>query len=96
MNILAARMRFSEKMIYKILKQGKFQVIFILNFIGLGSYAIVKYAVHKSTGLEVAIKSYNKSKLQDPMKNKSVEREITILQNLQHPNIIKIYNVVDT
>jgi 5'-AMP-activated protein kinase catalytic alpha subunit len=63
--------------------------------LGLGSYAIVKLATHVS-GLMVAIKSYNKKKLSDPVKKRNVDSEISILKRLEHPNIIKIYCVIDS
>lgn len=33
--------------------------------LGLGSYAVVRLSVHKPTGQQMAIKTYEKSKLQD-------------------------------
>ena len=58
---------------------------------GFGSYAIVKLAIHKSTGAKVAIKSYDKRGLENPMKMKNVQREIKILMSLRHPNIIHLF-----
>lgn len=63
--------------------------------IGTGSYATVKLGVYKKTGEKVAIKIYDKQKLQDPHKLKNVRREISILSKLNHPNIIKLYNVIE-
>lgn len=41
-------------------------------FLGFGSYAIVRLAKHKISGLKVAIKSYEKKSLLDPSKLKNV------------------------
>jgi MAP/microtubule affinity-regulating kinase len=64
--------------------------------IGQGAYAVVKEATHKKTGKKVAIKIYDKYKLLDPQRKKSVNREIRILQRLNHPHIVKLYEVIDT
>lgn len=39
---------------------------------------------------------YEKNKIREPQRKKSVRREIRILQILHHPNIVKIYDVVET
>ena len=64
--------------------------------VGKGSYAVVKLAVHKATRERFAVKTYEKVKLADPLKKTSVEREIAILQKLNHPSIIRYVNHVDS
>ena len=64
--------------------------------LGQGSYAVVRLAIDKETNEKVAIKTYEKFKLNDVHKRKNVKREISILQNLDHPNIIKLYKTIDT
>ena len=64
--------------------------------LGQGAYAVVKAAVHKPSNRKVAIKTYEKSKLVDASRKKSVQREIKILHRLDHPNIVKLHEVVDT
>ena len=64
--------------------------------IGKGAYAVVKYAIHKSTNRKVAIKIYDKSKFMDQNKLKNVQREIQILHKLNHPNILKLYESIET
>jgi serine/threonine protein kinase len=56
----------------------------------------VKQAVHKPSGIRVAIKIYEKFKLMDPAKKSSVKREIQILKKLDHSNIVKLFEVIDT
>lgn len=63
--------------------------------IGQGAYATVKYAVHKQTNRKVAIKTYEKFRLLDPTRKKSVHREIKILEKLEHPNVVKLYEIID-
>jgi MAP/microtubule affinity-regulating kinase len=64
--------------------------------LGLGSYAVVRLAVHKPSGQNMAIKTYEKSKLQDPQKRKNVTREMKILSKLRHNNIIKLHQAAET
>jgi serine/threonine protein kinase len=66
------------------------------NTVGAGAYGVVKYGVHKVTNQKVAIKIYEKSKLSDITRMKSVQTEIKILSKLDHPNIIKLYKDIDT
>ena len=63
---------------------------------GQGSYASVKQAVHIQTGLVLAIKIYEKFNLMEASRKKSVVREINILKKLQHKNIMRLYDVIDT
>jgi hypothetical protein len=62
--------------------------------VGEGAYASVRVAMFKPLSKKVAIKVYEKAKLREPQRKKSVRREIRILQMLEHPNIVKILDVV--
>jgi serine/threonine protein kinase len=42
------------------------------------------------------MKIYEKGRLNNPEKKRSVSREITLLQRLDHPNIVKFYESIDT
>ncbi len=66
------------------------------SLIGQGAYAAVKSAHHRKTGLRVAIKVYEKFRLLDLQRKKSVNREIRILQKLNHPHIVKLFEIIDT
>lgn len=78
------------------LRQEPLSDFIIGNTIGTGAYGVVKYGVNKHTEQKVAIKIYEKSKLNDLTRLKSVQNEIKILQKLDHPNIVKLYDKIDT
>uniref|UniRef100_A0A1I7Z0E2 non-specific serine/threonine protein kinase n=1 Tax=Steinernema glaseri TaxID=37863 RepID=A0A1I7Z0E2_9BILA len=63
--------------------------------IGKGNYAAVKRARHTVTNTEVAIKIVNKSRL-DSENLAKIYREIDILKRVKHPNIVKLYQVMET
>ncbi|XP_037915898.1 serine/threonine-protein kinase SIK2-like isoform X2 [Hermetia illucens] len=63
--------------------------------IGKGNFAVVKLARHRITKNEVAIKIIDKSQL-DAGNLKKVYREVDIMKRLDHPHIIKLYQVMET
>ncbi|XP_070551724.1 serine/threonine-protein kinase SIK2-like [Ptychodera flava] len=63
--------------------------------IGKGNFAVVKLARHRITKSEVAIKIIDKSQLDDTNLNK-VYREVQIMKLLNHPNVVKLYQVMET
>jgi 5'-AMP-activated protein kinase catalytic alpha subunit len=63
--------------------------------IGKGAYAIVKQAIHKPTGKKYAVKIYDKYKLMDQSRKSAVKREIQILKQIDHCNIVKMFEVID-
>ena len=62
--------------------------------IGTGSSATVKCAVHR-TKMRVAMKMYDKYKLKEAYVRKAFKREVQILEAVSHPNIVKLYQVID-
>jgi serine/threonine protein kinase len=65
--------------------------------LGVGHFAQVKLAFDKRNGCKYAVKIVNKSKfLNKPKLSESVMQEINILQTINHPNIIKVWDVIDT
>lgn len=64
--------------------------------IGRGAYAVVRLATHNLTGDKRAVKFYDRSKLVDGMRKQSLHKEIRILSRVEHPNIIKLYEAIDT
>ena len=75
---------------------GKIEDYLITKELGKGSYAVVKLAKHKITNEKYAIKIYTKESLLDPQKRNTVKNEINILKQLNHINIMKLYEVIDS
>ncbi|XP_076381695.1 serine/threonine-protein kinase SIK2 [Megalopta genalis] len=63
--------------------------------IGKGNFAVVKLARHRITKTEVAIKIIDKSQL-DFINLEKVYREVSIMKQLEHPHIVKLYQVMET
>lgn len=76
--------------------KGRLEDYKFLKEIGKGAYAVVKSAMHRATAVKYAIKIYEKYKLMDPAKKAAVKREIQILKQVDHKNIVKMYEVIDT
>lgn len=56
-----------------------------------------KVAMHEKTGQKVAIKIINRAKMQTLEMHEKISREISIMQRLgPHPNIIRLYELLDT
>jgi tRNA A-37 threonylcarbamoyl transferase component Bud32 len=64
--------------------------------LGKGAYAVVRHGIHKPSNRKVAIKIYEKSKFQEPNRLKNAYREVAILQKLDHPNIVKMHEFIET
>lgn len=64
--------------------------------IGRGAYADVHLGLHLATGRKVAMKIYMKDKLKDLSRKKSVRREIKLMKRVNHPNIAKLYDTIET
>lgn len=64
--------------------------------IGQGAYATVFFGLHRETGKKVAIKIYEKYKLLDPQRRKSVRCEIRLMERMRHPNIVVFHDALDT
>ncbi|XP_044578560.1 serine/threonine-protein kinase SIK2-like [Cotesia glomerata] len=63
--------------------------------IGKGNFAVVKLARHRITKTEVAIKIIDKTQL-DSTNLEKVYREVEIMKQLEHPHIVKLYQVMET
>ena len=71
-----------------ILKEYK-----IHGILGKGTFSIVKLGIDRATGEKVAIKILNKKKMVNQNDLQRVEREINILKNINHVNLIKINKI---
>lgn len=62
--------------------------------LGEGSYGQVKLVIHKRNGFERAIKIIRKQELPEEEK-KNLLKEVQILKGLDHPNIIKLFDMYE-
>ncbi|MBA0609529.1 hypothetical protein Godav_021568, partial [Gossypium davidsonii] len=72
---------------------GKYEIGRLL---GCGAFAKVYHARNLRTGLSVAVKVINKKKLPSLTMMSNVKREISIMSRLNHPYIVKLYEVLAT
>lgn len=64
---------------------------------GKGNFARVYYARSKFTGDEFAVKAFEKDKfLQIEIDRPALIKEISILRKLNHPGVIKMYEVYES
>ena len=87
-----------EKELEKKGKKIKNQIIGnyrIEKTIGEGTFGKVKLGIHIPTEEQVAIKILEKDKIQDREDLERISREINFLKKLNHPNIIKIYDIIE-
>eukprot|EP00754_Rhynchopus_humris_P048252 Rhum_TRINITY_DN7645_c0_g1::Rhum_TRINITY_DN7645_c0_g1_i1::g.24057::m.24057/K08796/BRSK; BR serine/threonine kinase len=65
--------------------------------IGVGTTGKVKAGFHKQTGQRVAVKIVKKKNMEDNLEvRQRVEREVKVLKLLNHPNVMKLYDVLQT
>ena len=64
--------------------------------IGEGTFGKVKLGTHSLTGEKVAIKILEKERIKDAADVERVAREIHILQLIRHPDIIQLYEIIET
>ncbi|KAM4888318.1 serine/threonine-protein kinase SIK1 isoform 1-T2 [Thomomys bottae] len=63
--------------------------------LGKGNFAVVKLARHRVTKTQVAIKIIDKTRL-DSGNLEKIYREVQLMKLLNHPHIIKLYQVMET
>ena len=64
--------------------------------IGRGAFGIVSRCKHKQTGYCVALKTYEKKAFNHRSSILAIHREIYILAGVEHPNIVTLFEVIDT
>ncbi|CAH1170330.1 unnamed protein product [Phaedon cochleariae] len=63
--------------------------------LGRGHFAVVKLARHVFTGEKVAVKVIDKNKL-DEISKAHLFQEVRCMKLVQHPNVVRLYDVIDT
>ncbi|XP_029940586.1 serine/threonine-protein kinase NIM1 [Salarias fasciatus] len=63
--------------------------------IGYGTFSRVKLAFHALTRDKVALKILDRTRM-DPQAQRLLSREIGSMEALQHPNVVRLYEVVET
>lgn len=63
--------------------------------LGKGHYGIVRLARHVFTGLEVAVKVIDKTKL-DQRETEHLLKEVQCMKLVRHPNVVRLYQVIST
>ncbi|RKP17137.1 Pkinase-domain-containing protein, partial [Rozella allomycis CSF55] len=69
---------------------GDFQ---LYHSIGQGNFSCVKYGIHTKTHCPVAVKTLRKNQVKDLS---VITREIEAMRSLDHPNIVKLYDALET
>ena len=92
-NIFNSTNMHHNQMQHKYDKLSKYE---IGHTIGKGAYAKVKVVTNIITQEKFAMKIYDKNKLNDNSKKKCVYREIEILKRINHKNIAKLIEVINT
>lgn len=91
-------------------QQVHFGNYLLLQTLGEGEFGKVKLGVHKEWGEEVAVKLIKRDKVatdaaplnlddtrnKDPAKMSKVEREVQVLKDVRHPNIVRLYEVIES
>lgn len=63
--------------------------------LGSGHFAVVKLARHVFTGEKVAVKVIDKTKL-DEISRAHLFQEVRCMKLVQHPHVVRLYEVIDT
>lgn len=86
----ASKSKSSSSMREQVVKNYK-----LVKTIGKGNFARVMLARHMPTNSEVAIKIIDKTQL-NPNSLEKLFREVSIMKLLNHPSIVKLYEVIET
>lgn len=70
--------------------------LFSNKLLGRGAFGKVNLALHVGTGRFVALKSFNKSKFNNDNSKEKVKAEWQMLRNLNHLNVLKMFEKFET
>ncbi|KAG9035722.1 hypothetical protein FRB95_010787 [Tulasnella sp. JGI-2019a] len=74
----------------------KFGPYLLLQTLGEGEFGKVKLGLHQEYGEEVAVKLIRRGSVDNAVRFSKIEREIEVLKNIRHPNIVRLYDVIET
>ncbi|KAG7447194.1 Pkinase-domain-containing protein [Guyanagaster necrorhizus] len=74
----------------------RFGPYLLLQTLGEGEFGKVKLGLHSQWGEEVAVKLIRRGNVDTSVRMSKVEREIEVLRTLKHPNIVRLYDVIET
>ncbi|KAF8890719.1 kinase-like domain-containing protein [Infundibulicybe gibba] len=74
----------------------KFGPYLLLQTLGEGEFGKVKLGLHNQWAEEVAVKLIRRGNVDSTVRMSKVEREIEVLRTLKHPNIVRLYDVIET
>jgi len=83
-----------EQMLKSYKSAGVWHIYSRGNLLGAGMTGSVHVVTHRKTKQRFAIKSINKHKL-DPAQLEELRNEVDILRQLDHPNIVRLYEVYE-
>jgi 5'-AMP-activated protein kinase, catalytic alpha subunit len=82
--------------IFQILNSSNNHVICTGKSLGQGTFGKVRLGTHMPTGEQVAVKILEKDKIKDEQEATRIMREINILKIVRHPNIVQLYEIIET
>ena len=86
-----SRLPISTKNVIRMKSGNPFDNYKIIKELGHGTFGQVYKCIHKKTGNIRAMKIIPKNNLKPGFTDKDIIQEITIMKNLDHPHIIKLY-----
>ncbi len=90
----ARRQDFSQEKVSR--KETKLGEYILGQTLGEGEFGKVKMGWRKTGGAQVAVKIIRREKLDNQSRLAKVYREINILRELDHPNIVRLHEMVET
>uniref|UniRef100_A0A3Q4GP21 SNF-related serine/threonine-protein kinase n=1 Tax=Neolamprologus brichardi TaxID=32507 RepID=A0A3Q4GP21_NEOBR len=76
-------------------QRGYYGLYHLGRTLGRGHFAVVKLGRNVNTGQLVAVKMIDKTKL-DVMATSHLLQEVRCMRRVQHPNVVRLYEVIDT
>ncbi|KAG8867084.1 hypothetical protein FRC20_006755 [Serendipita sp. 405] len=74
----------------------KFGPYILLQTLGEGEFGKVKLGLHTHWAEEVAVKLIRRGSVENDVRMQKIRREIAVLESLHHPNIVRLYETIET